>query len=152
MDFDFIAASDRPALLAVSTEEYARQSEMALMELGFKVHGAADHPQFHAFFNQINYEVIIIEDNFASVASENQSLRMLQQLPMPRRRHATIILVGAAFETLSTLDAFAQSVHCVVNYSEMSLIGQIIQKAVVENNTFLAPFLDVQRTAHLKTH
>jgi hypothetical protein len=79
-------------------------------------------------------------------------MRMIQQMPMARRRHATVLLLGAAFETLSTLHAFANSAHCVVNYSEMPLIGQIVQKAVVENSTFLAPYLEVQRTAHLKTH
>jgi hypothetical protein len=86
------------------------------------------------------------------MASDNISMRMIQQMPMARRRHATILLLGAAFETLSTLQAFANSAHCVVNYSEMSLISQIVQKAVVENSTFLAPYLEVQRTAHLKNH
>jgi hypothetical protein len=152
MDFDFIAASDRPALLAVSSEEIARQTELALMELGYKVHGATDHTQFVSNFNQFNYELIIMEEAFSSGAADNISLRMLQQLPMSRRRHATIILLGSAFETLSTLQAFSLSVQCVVNYSEMSLIGQIVQKAIVENNTFLAPYLDVQRTAFLKAH
>ncbi len=148
-NFDFIAASDRPALLAVSTHEWRCQIENALMELGYKVHAAEDHGQFHFLFNQTNYEIVVIEETFCSSPEDNTTLKTVQSMPMAQRRHATIILIGANFESLNALQAFAQSVQCVVNFSEMPLIGQLMQKAVVENQTFMAPFLAVQRTAHL---
>lgn len=148
-NFDFIAATDRPALMAISTQEWKNQTEHALMELGFKVHIASDHGEFHFLFNQTNYEVIVIEETFCSSPEENITLQAIQNMPMARRRHATVILIGAAFETLNALQAFQHSVHCVVNFSEMTLIGQLIQKAVIENQTFMAPFLQVMRTAHL---
>jgi len=70
---------------------------------------------------------------------------------MAQRRHAVFFLLGAAFETLNTLQAFSQSVHCVVNYTEIPVIGQLIQKTVAENNLFLNTFRDIQHRVHQKS-
>ena len=64
---------------------------------------------------------------------------------MNHRRHATFLLIGDSFETLNALQAFTQSVHGVVNHSEMPLIGQLIQKAVADSQLFLGTFRDVQQ-------
>ena len=150
-EFDFINATDKPALLAISTREWREQATSALVEQGYKVQAVESHEQFHARFNIVNYKVVVIEENFGDgTPLENESLKTLQTLPMAQRRHAAILLLGAAFETLNALQAFAQSVHCVVNYSETPLIGQLVQKSVAENDLFLAPFLEIQRSVHLK--
>ena len=146
--FDFIGPTDQAALLAISTPEWQEQTRDALLELGFKVHAIEDHAQFHSRFYQVNYQVIVIDETFCAAPEENISLKSLQMMPMAQRRHVTIVLLGSNFETLNSLQAFVQSVHCVVNYSDMPLIGQIVQKVVVENSTFLSTYLDVQRNAH----
>ena len=66
------------------------------------------------------------------------------------RRHAIFILIGDQFETLNTMQAFAQSVHCVVNPSEMQLIGQLVQKTSADNDTFLAPYREAQHRLYTK--
>jgi len=38
--FDFISATDKPALLAFSTPEWLETAKTALTELGYKVHTA----------------------------------------------------------------------------------------------------------------
>lgn len=148
-EFDFISPTDRPALLAISTGEWLDQTKTALLDLGYKVHAVETHAQFHTRYNQINYQVIVIEEMFAgSAPSENASLQTIQQMPMGQRRHAVFLLIGDSFETLNNLQAFANSVHCVVNYSEMPLIGQLIQKAVADNQLFLGTYRDtMQRLA-----
>ena len=145
-DFDLLSPTDKPALVAVNTPESLEACRAALTQLGYKVHAVDGHAQFHARFYQIHYQVVIIEETFfSSTAEENLSLQTLKTMLMPQRRHAAILLVGAAFETLNALQAFAQSVHCVVNYTEMPLIGQLIQKAVSDQDLFLAPYHKVQQ-------
>ena len=143
-EFDFIGPNDLPALVAVSTPAVQAAVKAVLLEMGYKVHLVETRIQFETRFNQINYQVVIIEDIFAVNPMEaNPSLQFLQQLPMAQRRHATFFLLGGAFETLNTLQAFSQSVHCVVNYTEIPMIGQLIQKTIAENNLFLSTFREI---------
>src|SRR5215469_9663762 len=98
--FDFISASDRPALLAFSTPEWLETARGALTELGFKVHTAATHGDFLIRFSQVRYQVVIIEERFAANdISENLTLQAMQRMPMSQRRNATVILIGDSFQT-----------------------------------------------------
>jgi hypothetical protein len=150
-EFDFISPVDRPALLAISNPEYLAQTRGSLVDMGYKVHNVDSHAHFNTRYNQVNYHVIVIEENFAnSGPGDNHTLSFIQRMPMAQRRHAVFLLVGDQFETLNSMQAFAQSVHCVVNYSEMQLIGQLVQKAVADNDTFLAPHRDAQHRLYSK--
>jgi hypothetical protein len=150
-EFDFIGPNDMPALVAVSSPEGQAAVKAALIDLGYKVHTVDSHIQFETRYNQINYQVVVMEDIFAGQPLEdNPSLQLLQNMPMAQRRYATVFVVGGAFETLNTLQAFAQSVHCVINYSELPMLGQLIQKTVVENNLFLNTFREVQHRVYQK--
>ena len=143
--FEFLSASDKPALLAFSTPEWLEASRSALTELGFKVHTAATHGDFLARFSQIRYQVVIVEELFAAnVLSENLTLQALQSMPMNQRRHATVILFGDSFQTFSPLHAFQQSVHAVVSSSELFLLKQLIEKAVADNSMFLHSYNETQ--------
>jgi hypothetical protein len=42
------------------------------------------------------------------------------------------------------MEAFKQSVHAVINSSELFLMKQLVEKAVADNNTFLHNFREVQ--------
>jgi len=87
----------------------------------------------------------LLEETFcANNIGENQTLQTLQTMPMNHRRHATIILVGDSFQTFTPLQAFQQSVHAVVNRSELFLLRQLIEKAVADNNLFLHGFRETQ--------
>src|SRR5262250_1926265 len=93
--FDFISASDKPALLAFSTPEWLESARTALSELGYKVHTAATHGDFLVRFSQIRYQVVVVEELFAAnEVSENLTLKALQAMPMGQRRHATVIVFG----------------------------------------------------------
>lgn len=143
--FDFISTNDKPALLALSTPDWLSVAEPALVELGYKVQSVGSHAEFPVRFSQVPYQVVVIEELFGgTIPTENASLQLLQRMPMIQRREATIILLGDTFETLNTLQAFQQSVHAVVNYSEMSLLGQLVQKVVADSTLFLSSFRDVQ--------
>ena len=143
--FEFVSANDKPALIAFSTPDWLEAARAALNELGYKVHTAATHSDFLIRFSQVRYQVAILEELFAANnPSENLTLQALQQMPMNERRHATIILFGETFQTFTPMQAFQQSVHAVINSSELFLLKQLAEKAVADNNLFLHSFREVQ--------
>ena len=144
--FEFLTPSDKPALLAITTPEWLAMAQAAIIELGYKVHHVDSHAEFPARFNQIPYQVIVIEEIFGgTLPTENTTLQWVQRLPMVQRRHATIFLLSDAYETMNPLQAFQQSVHAVVNYSEVAILGQIIQKVVADNGLFYTAFREMQQ-------
>jgi len=143
--FDFVSTGDKPALIAFSTPEWMETAKATLKELGYKVHTAATHSDFLVRFNQVQYQVVVLEELFAAnTIDENLTLKALQQMPMNQRRHATIVLLGNSFQTFTPLEAFQQSVHAVINSSEMFLLKQLVEKAAADNAVFLKPFREVQ--------
>lgn len=143
--FEFISTTDKPALLAFSTPEWLDAAQAALEELGYKVHTAATHGDFLVRFTQARYQVCIIEERFAANdITENQTLITAQNMPMSQRRHCTFILFGESFQTFTPMQAFQQSVHAVINSSEMFLLKQLIEKTVADNNFFLNNYRDAQ--------
>ncbi len=144
--FDFISATDKPALLAFSTPEWLEAAKTALVELGYKVHTAATHGDFLIRFSQVHYQVVIVEELFAAnTIAENATLHALQTMPMQERRHATVILFGNSFQTFTPMQAFQQSVHAVINPSELFLLKQLMEKAVADNLLFLNSFREAQK-------
>ena len=143
--FDFVSSEDKPALIAFSTPEWLEVAKTSLQELGYKVHTAATHSDFSTRFGQAHYQVVLVEQLFgANVPEENLTLITLQNMPMSQRRHATILLIGDSFQTFSPAEAFQQSVHAVINSSELFLLKQLVEKAVADNNVFLRSFRETQ--------
>src|SRR5437588_9497537 len=143
--FDFVSATDKPALLAFSTPEWLEAARGALNELGYKVHTAATHGDFLIRFSQIRYQVVILEELFAANnITENLTLKSLQEMPMSQRRQATVILFGDSFQTFTPMQAFQQSVHAVINSSALFLLKQLIEKAVADNGLFLHAYREAR--------
>ena len=143
--FDFVGSEDKPALIAFSTPEWLDAAKSALNELGYKVHTAATHSDFLIRFSQVHYQVVIVEELFAANApEENLTLKALQKMPMTQRRHATVLLIGNSFQTFTPMEAFKNSVHAVINSSEIFLLKQLVEKAVADNELFLHSFREVQ--------
>jgi hypothetical protein len=147
--FDFLSATDKPALLAFSTPEWLEAAKTALTELGYKVHTAATHGDFLIRFSQIHYQVVIVEELFAAnTLEENLTLKALQAMPMSQRRWSTVILLGDSFQTFTPMQAFQQSVHAVIAASELFLLKQLVEKAIADNNLFLHSFREIQNRVH----
>lgn len=149
--FDIISATDRPALLAITSPDVRVLAETALLDLGYKVHTVEDHVQFDNRFSQVSYQVVIIEDTFCgSNLLDNPTLRLVQNMPMNLRRNAVVFLISMGFETLNTLQAFSQSVQCVVNHAQLPMLSEIVQKMTAESDLFLSTFREVQRRVYQK--
>jgi len=142
---NFITTGDKPALIAFSTPEWLETAKATLNELGYKVHTAATHSDFLTRYSQVHYQVVVIEELFgANTIEENLTLKAIQEMPANQRRHSTFILLGNSFQTFMPMEAFKQSVHAVINSSEMFLLKQLVEKAVAENGLFLHNFREVQ--------
>jgi hypothetical protein len=147
--FDFVSTTDKPALLAFSTPEWLETARSALSELGYKVHTAATHGDFQVRYSQIRYQVVIIEERFAANdITENLTLQSMQRMPMNQRRHSTVILLGESFQTFTPMQAFQQSVHAVINSSELFLLKQLIEKTIADNDLFLQTYRETQTRVH----
>ena len=143
--FDFVGSEDKPALIAFSTPEWMDAAKVALNELGYKVHNAATHSDFLIRFSQARYQVVILEELFgANTPDENLTLKALRDMPVNQRRHAVVLLVGNSFQTFTPIEAFTNSVHAVINSSELFLLKQLVEKAVADNDTFLHSFREIQ--------
>ena len=143
--FEFIGTADKPALVAFSTPEWLEAARVALDELGYKVHTAATHGDFLVRFTQVQYQVVVIEERFAANdITENLTLQAVQKMPMNLRRHCTFVLFGESFQTFTPMQSFSQSVHAVINSSELFLLKQLIEKTVADNTFFLNNFKEAQ--------
>jgi len=144
--FDFISTADKPALIAFTNPEWMETAKASLSELGYKVHTAATHSDFLIRFSQVRYHVVLLEERFAAnTIEENLTLQALQKMAMSHRRHCTFILLGDSFQTFTPMQAFQQSVHAVINSSELFLLKQLIEKAVADNAMFLTNYRETQQ-------
>ena len=144
-EYEFISPSDKPALLALSSMEVLANVQTIVLECGFKIHVASNHDDFTRRFGALNYHLVVVEELFAAgTPDENTSLRTLQWLPMPRRRHCVVVLISERLQTLNAMHAFQQSVHAVVNKADLSSLGSIIQKTTGDNDLFLHSYREVQ--------
>lgn len=144
-EYEFISPSDKPALLALSSMEVLANVQTIVLECGFKIHVASNHDDFGKRFSALNYHLVIVEELFAAgTPEENTTLRILQWMPMARRRHTVVVLISERLQTLNPMHAFQQSVHAVVNKADLSSLGSIISKAVSDNDLFLHSYREVQ--------
>jgi hypothetical protein len=138
MNFEFLAPTDKPALLGLNTVQFVEAASSALGGLGYKVHTAFNHGDFITRFTRIQYQIIVLEELFdASVPAENLTLQNIQVMPMNQRRHAAVLLLGDSFQTMDAMQAFCRSVHAVVNRGDLDKLPQILQQVISENDVFL---------------
>ena len=147
-EYEFISPSDNPALLALSSLEVLANVQTIVLECGYKIHVASNHEDFARRFGALNYHIVVVEELFAAgTPDENATLRLLQWMPMARRRHAAVFLISERHQTLNPMHAFQQSVHAVINKADLGSLGSIIQKAVGDNDMFLHTYREVQAAA-----
>jgi hypothetical protein len=145
VELEILSPTDKPALLGLTSGDLLTAAHTALTELGYVVHIAESHENLLARYGQFQYQIVILEESFGGVLPENNTaLATLQNMVMGQRRHSVIILFGDLFESLNPLQAYQQSVHAVVNRTDMDKLALIVQQVVNDNAIFLNVFYDVQ--------
>jgi len=129
---DFFELGDRTSIICADpgTTEIVRNS---LKDLGFKMHFADSEDGALDRIRYTQYNCIVIHENFAgSILQTNAVIQHLAPLPMNQRRGSFICLIGDSFNTLDAMQAFAQSVHVVINPSDLPNLTAILKKGLAE--------------------
>jgi CheY-like chemotaxis protein len=140
---DFFELGDKTSLVCAdpATTEVVRAT---LRELGYKSHTAETGETAIDRIRYTPYDVIIIHESFAgSSLRSNAVLNYLAPLPMAQRRYSFVCLVGASFKTLDAMQAFAQSVHVVVNPTDLPNMAAILKKSLAEFDLLYKVYKDV---------
>jgi len=129
---EFFEVDDKTSLLCLdpgSTE----LAKAALGELGFKYH-TVETPELAVERIRYNtYDCILLHESFAgSTLRSNMVLNYLSGLPMAQRRNSFVCLIGPSFKTFDAMQAFGQSVHLVVNPSDLPNLEPILKKGLAE--------------------
>jgi CheY-like chemotaxis protein len=141
---DFFELGDKTSLICAdpTTIEVAKET---LRELGYKFHTAETPELAIERIRYTNYDVIIIQENFAgSSLKSNTVLSFLATLPMAQRRFWFVCLVGPSFKTLDAMQAFGQSVHLVLNPVDLPNLGPILKKGLAEFEQLYRAYKDTQ--------
>jgi hypothetical protein len=129
---DFFELGDKTALICADgiLQDSVRT---VIQDLGYKLH-AVDSPDMA--IEQLRYtpyDCLIIQETFAgSSLWSNAVLNFIAPLPMAQRRHSFVCLIGDSFKTLDAMQAFAQSVHVVVNPVDVDNLAPILKKSLSE--------------------
>ena len=129
---EFFALDDKTSLVCGDSTTVDAATD-TLRELGFKFHTAETPELAIERIRYTDYDCIILDETFAgSSLRSNAVLNFLNALPMNQRRTWFVCLVGASFKTLDAMQAFAQSVHVVVNPFDLPNLAAILRKSIAE--------------------
>jgi DNA-binding NtrC family response regulator len=131
-NLDFFELGDKTSLICAdpTTTDTVRAT---LKSLGYKSHVSESAEMAIERLRYTQYDVVIIDENFAgSSLRSNTLLGYLSSLPMGQRRYSFVCLIGGSFKTLDAMQAFAQSVHVVINPADLPNLAPIVRKGVAE--------------------
>src|SRR5262245_53113239 len=116
---EFFEIGDRTSLICADPAT-AEEAKATLKELGYKFHTAETSELAIERIRYTDYDCIFLQESFAgSSLRSNAVLNYLTALPMAQRRYWFVCLIGPSFKTLDAMQAFGQSVHLVLNPSDL---------------------------------
>jgi CheY-like chemotaxis protein len=139
---DFFELGDKTSLVCAdpATTDAVRAT---LKELGYKSHTAESAETAIERLRYTPYDVIVIQEDFAgSSLHSNALLSYLAGLPMAQRRFSFTCIIGESVKTLDAMQAFAQSVHLVVNTIDLPNLAAILRKSAAEFEVLYSVYRD----------
>jgi hypothetical protein len=129
---EFFELGDKTSLIC--SDSFTSESiKGTLRELGFKFHNVETPELAIERIRYTNYNCIVLHENFAGATlRSNVVLNYLTALPMAQRRDTFVCLIGPSFKTFDAMQAFVQSVHVVVNPSDLPNLEPILKKGLAE--------------------
>jgi hypothetical protein len=129
---EFFELGDKTALICADAET-ADVVRASLRDLGYKSHTAESAEVAVERIRYTQYNCIFFLENFAgSSLRSNAVLQYLSPLPMGQRRFSFVCLIGPSFKTMDAMQAFAHSVHLVVNPGDLPTFTAILKKSLAE--------------------
>ena len=129
---EFFEVGDKTSLICADPAT-AESAKTTLRELGFKFHSVETPELAIERIRYTGYNCILLHENFAGTSlRSNVVLNYLTALPMAQRRDSFICLIGPSFKTFDAMQAFAQSVHVVVNPADLPNLEPVLKKGFAE--------------------
>jgi hypothetical protein len=135
-DNEIVEIGDKTALICADGP-LANDLKTTLQELGFKCHTAEAADRAIERMKYTAYDVIAVAENFAgSTLETNGVIQYLAPLPIAQRRNSYVVAVGDSFRTLDAMQAYANSIHLVVNPTDVPNLGAILKKGFADFELF----------------
>ena len=132
---DKIGRDDRSALLCCHEPAYIEYLTTQLRGIGYKVHHARTHQQAAQRLGGRAYHLTVLLENLEGCLLESNSLlRHLAAMPTDERRATFVVLLCQSFATGDELNAYAQSVDLLINYTDVGQFDALVVPAVEEHN------------------
>ena len=145
---DKIGRDDRSAILCCHEPAYIEYLTTQLRTLGFKVHHAKTHQQAVQRISARSYQLTILLENLEGcLLDSNSLLRHLTAMPTDERHQTFVVLLCQSFATGDELNAYAQSVDLLINYSDVGQFDTLLVPAVEEHTEGNRHFEAVLRKA-----
>ena len=143
-DTDIVEIGDKTALIC-DDGPTSDDIKNTVQELGFKCQAADTSDRAIERMRYTPYDLIIVAENFAgSILQTNGVIQHLAHLPMDQRRNCYVVAVGDSFRTLDAMQAYAHSIHLVINPTDISKLGAILKKGLVSFELLYRVYRSVQ--------
>ena len=145
---DKIGRDDRSAILCCHEPAYIDYLTTQLRAIGFKVHHAKSHQQAVQRIASRSYHLTILLENLEGcLLDSNSLLRHLTAMPTDERRETFVVLLCQSFATGDELNAYAQSVDLLINYTDVGQFNELLAPALEEHTEGNRHFEAVLRKA-----
>ena len=129
---EIVEIGDKTALIC-DDGPTSDEVQNTLQELGFKCHVSDTSERAIERMKYTPYDLIVVAENFAgSILQTNGVIQYLAPLPMAQRRNSYVVAIGDSFRTLDSMEAYARSLHLVVNPTDISKLGAILKKGLAD--------------------
>ncbi len=146
-------ASQKMALICDDTEA-VEPVQKTLEGLGYKCYLSESPDRAIERLGQAAFDLIMIGECYGGDDLESNPVHnLVANMPMDQRRNTFVFLVGNTVTTLNAMEAFAASVHLVVNSGQLGSLGPILRKCLSDFELFYRVYRDVsenQRTGARK--
>lgn len=131
---DKLGRDDRSALLCCHEPAYIEYLTTQLRAIGFKVHHARSHQEAVNRLAQRSYHLTVLLENLEGCLLEtNGLLRHLATMATDERRATFAVLLCQSFATGDELNAYAQSVDLLINYTDVGQFNALVVPALDEH-------------------
>ena len=144
--FDYRDTDSNTSMICERDPAIGQRIRETLVSLNFNVIEAATFKEALKYTTFHTFNVIVVNENFDTEKDGvNKILQYLERLPMPVRRKIFVVLISSTFETMDYMHSLNKSVNLIINESEISGFGLILNKEMEENEYFYHVFKEYQR-------
>jgi len=138
----------RLALVLNGNDGQIKDISSVLGELSYKPIVAPSIQEAMTKLRLHHFDMVILFDGFGGQNIEgNPVTHYLNHLSMSVRRKIFLVLVSDKFDTMDNMMAFKLSANLVINPADLSKLGLILRKVILDHEKFYKIFMDTLKEA-----